>query len=159
VSLENEIDKSYYAGMFSVYNRLEEGVLKAFYLLLLELTDIRNIIKLKSIGIAKELIQGLTITKLGARLAAMENSIKALKESRYKALAEGIENEPTMFESNAEKYLLEHSFRLLHLKPLSIAPIFGYLLAKEIEIRNLRLLTNSKALGMADEFVEKNLIV
>ncbi len=163
ISMENELDKSYYSKLLAIYRSLESGIMKNFYRFLVELTDIRNIMKLKSMNVPEETVKSLVITKSGfvsmLVKSDMENSIKLLKESRYSTFADGIEDDLSNLEKNIEKYLLQYSFRLMRLKPLSIAPIFGYLLAKEIEIRNLRLLINSKAVGLEDEFVEKNLIV
>ncbi len=163
ISMENELDKSYYNTLVSIYKTLGAGVLKSFYRFLVELNDIKNIMKLKSMGMSKEIIGGLVMTKnrLTSTLIgeSMENAVKFLKESRYGSFAEGIETDLSALENNIEKYLLQYSFRLLHLKPLSIAPIFGYLLAKEIEVRNLKLLINSRAVELEEEFVEKNLVV
>lgn len=163
VSMENELDKLYYSSLVSVYRSLESGVLKNFYGFLVELNDIKNVMKLKSMGVSKEVMDSLMITKSRLVNNLMNESagdaIKTLKESKYRNFAEGVESDLTVLENNIEKYLLQYSFRLLHLRPLSIAPIFGYLLAKEIEIRNLKLLVNSKAVELEEEFVEKNLIV
>ena len=163
ISMENELDKSYYLRLLGIYRTLESGILKNFYRFLVELTDIRNIIKLKSMNVPDETIKNLVTTNSGfvgtLVKSDMENSIKLIKESKYSSFADGVEDDLSNLENNIEKYLLQYSFKLMRLKPLSIAPIFGYLLAKEIEIRNLRLLINSTAVGLEDEFVEKNLIV
>ncbi len=162
IGMENELDRLYYSGLVLVHKELGRGVLKDFYKFLIELMDIKNVIKLKSIKVQKEVIESLVTTKspLVKQIIgeSMEDSIKTLNESKYKAFAEGVEKDLSQLENNIEKYLLQYSFKLLHLKPLSIAPIFGYLLAKEIEIRNLKLLINSRAVNLDEEFVEKNLI-
>jgi V/A-type H+-transporting ATPase subunit C len=163
ISMENELDKSYYSRLLSVYRYLESGILKNFYKSLVELTDIKNVMKLKSMNVPEESIRNLVMTKsvlVNALIRSdRESAIKLLKDSKYAGFAEGIETDLTNLENNVEKYLLQYSFRLVRLKPLSLAPIFGYLLAKEIEIRNIRLLINSRAVGLEEEFVEKNLIV
>ena len=163
ISMENELDKSYYSKLLSVYRYLESGILKNFYKSLVELTDIKNVMKLKSMNVPEETIRGLVMTKSALVNALIrsdrESAVKLLKDSKYAGFAEGIETDLTNLENNVEKYLFQYSFRLVRLKPLSLAPIFGYLLAKEIEIRNIRLLINSRAVGLEEEFVEKNLIL
>jgi V/A-type H+/Na+-transporting ATPase subunit C len=162
IEMENELDRIYYKKLQESYNTIDP-MLKEFYKFLIELADIKNIMKLKSIGVPAEKIRNLIITK--SKLASsllnenFEKSIVILKESKYRNFTDGIEDDFTRLESNIEKYLLQYSFRLLHLKPLTIAPIFGYLLAKEIEVRNLKLLINSKAMELDEEFVEENIII
>jgi V/A-type H+-transporting ATPase subunit C len=163
ISMENELDKAYYSILTSIYKALESGMLKNFYKFLVELLDIKNIIKLKSIGVPRETVASLVITKsvLVNQLTneSLDGCIKLLKESKYSIFVENIEEDLSRLENNIEKYLMQYSFKLLHLKPLSIAPIFGYLLAKEIEVRNLKLLVNAKAMKLEEDFVEKNLII
>src|SRR3989344_1568894 len=165
LAMENELDKVYLGSLVILRKSLEKGVLKDFYTFLVELIDIRNIIKLKSIDMPKETIETFVTTK--SKLAKqlidenLENGIKILKESKYGSFTEGIAedlSDLSQLENNIEKYLMQYSFRLLHLKPLSIAPIFGFLLAKEIEVRNLKLIVNAKAMNLNDEFVEKFLV-
>jgi len=163
ISMENELDMSYHVKLLAVHKALGNGMLKKFYKFLVELVDIRNIIKLKSIDIDQKTIESLVVSKtvlVGDLLNQnLDECIKTLKESKYKEFVVDVDKDLSRLENNIEKYLLRYSFRLLHLRPLSIAPIFGYLLAKEIEIRNLKLLINAKALGMDDKFIEDNLIL
>ena len=165
ISMENELDKVYLNSLVALRKSLDRSVLKDFYTFLVELIDIRNIIKLKSINMPKETIETFVTTKskLAKQLTEenLENGIKTLKESKYGSFTEGIAedlSDLSQLENNIEKYLMQYSFRLLHLKPISVAPIFGFLLAKEIEIRNLKLLVNAKAMKLSDDFVEKFLI-
>ncbi|MCK4551114.1 MAG: V-type ATPase subunit, partial [Candidatus Aenigmarchaeota archaeon] len=37
--------------------------------------------------------------------------------------------------------------------------VLGYVFAKEVEIRNLKMISRAKYLGLPEEFMEKNLIV
>lgn len=57
------------------------------------------------------------------------------------------------------KYLLEKSILLQHQHPLSIDIILGYMFAKEIETRNLRVIAKGKQLGLSNEFIESQLVM
>ena len=56
------------------------------------------------------------------------------------------------------KHLLKRSILFMHQHPLSIDVILGYMFAKDIEIRNLKLLVKGKQLGLSEQFIESQLI-
>ena len=90
--------------------------------------------------------------------------IKALEETHFKkAIDKGIEDfrntgSLITLETELYKYLLKQSSLLLHQHPLSVDIILGFMLAKDIEIRNLRILIKGKQLGLSEEFIEKQLV-
>lgn len=57
------------------------------------------------------------------------------------------------------KALLDSAVLLLHQHPLSVDVILGYLFAKEVEIRNLRMIIMGKHLGVDEGFMERNLVI
>ena len=62
-------------------------------------------------------------------------------------------------ETGLYAYLLRKSISLVHRNILSVDVILGYMFAKEIEIRNLRILLKGKQLGLEEEFIERQLVV
>lgn len=62
-------------------------------------------------------------------------------------------------EVQQHKQLLDSAVLLLHRYPLSVDVILGFLFAKEVEMRNLRMIIMGKHLGIAEEFIEKNLVM
>ena len=90
----------------------------------------------------------------------MKTLFDALKRSKYKELVTpDVEKNPARLEGTMDKFLLNYASKLLHRKPLSVSPIFGYLLWKEIETKNIKLLVHAKAMGLDDSIVDTNLIV
>lgn len=164
-SIENALDMAYYRKLLDASKAMPVPMLRDFMRNLVELTNIRNVVKLKTAGVDKRTAEQFLVAEkkdVVARLLEAEDIVKmgeVLKASRYASLAENIESNPANLENNIEKFLLQYAFKLLHVKPTSVAPIFGYLLAKEIEIRNLRLVINAKVSGLENEFIERNLIV
>lgn len=162
-SLENLLDLSYYSSIFHASKKFP-GMLGTFFQNLIILLNIKTIIKLTASGIdkkmLKEFIVGTEIKLLRDMLKAdnTDEMIDVLRNSKYATLAKDAEKDITKLENNIEKFLYEYSFSLLHKNPISIFPIFGYLLGKEIEIRNLRLIFNAKSLGLKEDFIDRNLI-
>lgn len=162
-SLENLLDVTYYSSIFGASKKFP-GMLGTFFQNLIILLNIRNILKLTASGIDKKMLKDFII---GTEISLLRDTMKAgstddmidiLRSSRYAILTKDAEKNITKLENNIEKFLYEYSFKLLHKKPISIFPIFGYLLAKEAEIRNLRLIFNAKSLGLKEDFIDRNLI-
>ena len=64
-----------------------------------------------------------------------------------------------VIESKIDKRAILIVQKLISQKPLSADIIIGYLFAKEIEMRNIRLITKAKEFGLSDEFLENQLVV
>jgi len=57
------------------------------------------------------------------------------------------------------KKLLDQAVKMLHQNPLSVDVILGYLFAKEVEIKNLKMLTKGKQLKMDESFLRSIMVV
>ncbi len=159
VAMENELDKAYYISLYKAANNAKPH-LRRFFMSLIELTNIKTVLKTKATGMdnaaIKKYIVGRETSIIKKLMAAdKERAAEILEKSGY-PLEFG---DMSGLESSMERFLLSFSFRLLHISPLTEAPIFGYLLAKEIELRNLRLLVNAKAMNMDEGFIDKNIIM
>jgi V/A-type H+-transporting ATPase subunit C len=163
--------------------------LKQFFDNMIYLTNIRNIARFKNEGINEEVIRSMLVVeqkhKLSVKVSVtskrfrvrkkkkeykliedmiaaedMKTLFEELKRSRYKELVTpDVEANPARLEGAIDKFLLNYASKLLHRKPLSVSPIFGYLLWKEIETKNIKLLVHAKAMGLDEKVVDANLIV
>ena len=94
----------------------------------------------------------------------LERLSEALEKTEYKnVIQKGIEEFKSSgsliaLETELYKYLLKQSILLLHQHPLTVDVILGYMFAKDIEIRNLRIIIKGKQLGLKEEFVESQLV-
>jgi V/A-type H+-transporting ATPase subunit C len=61
-------------------------------------------------------------------------------------------------EAELYKYLLRQSALFMHQHPLSIDVILGYMFAKDIEVRNLRIIIKGKQLGLSEDFIGSQLV-
>lgn len=199
VGLENEIDLTFYNRMIELYKRIKmrkSDPLKQFFDNIVQLNNIRNIVRFKNEGISDETMRKMLVVEPPSKLKKkasmlmkklrlrkvkvkirkdkkedrlmdamikagdMKALFEALKRSRYKELVTpDVEKNPSRLEGTIDKFLLNYASKLLHRKMLSVSPIFGYLLWKEIETKNIKLLVHAKAMGLDENVVDANLIV
>lgn len=174
-SIENAMDKYYYSHLieFSKILPKQGALFRDFLLKEVEILNILTLLRLKKIKFKKEDINNFIIASSGfASFRAiklvdaddLEGLTKALEETEYKnAIHKGLEDFKATgslitIETELHKYLLNKSTLLLHQHPLSIDVILGYMLAKDIEIRNLRIIIKGKQLGLNEDFIEKQLV-
>src|SRR3989338_4969984 len=173
-ALEDRLDRAYYERLNNLTHQVrasKKDPLKEFFHLTVDLMNLKNLLRLKAAkaepaNIRATLVldpeMNLKYRRMWDRLfhAAPQELRKAAKGTRFAGLLAAAD--PTDlpgFERSIEKYLLAYSFRLLRRRPLSISPIFGFLLNKELEVRNIRLLLHGKSLGLPEAFVTQNLVL
>jgi V/A-type H+-transporting ATPase subunit C len=173
VMIENALDRYYYNNLIEFSKMLpeESALFKSFLVKEVEILNILTLLRLKKskIGNTRELIitaRGSInpkITKM-SELNDLDALIKALGDTKYKtAIDKGISDfnatgSLITLETELYKYLLKHITLFLHKHPLSVDVILGFMLAKDIEIRNLRILIKGKQLGLEEDFIEKQLV-
>lgn len=94
----------------------------------------------------EELYSGLSGTGYDA---VLEKSMNDLRDK----------NELGAFEIALEKHWLRQVELMLHQHPLSVGPILGYMVGKDIEIRNLRMLVRAKVTGLDEKFMSDSVVV
>ena len=176
-TLENALDHFYYASIYEFTKKLpsEGGLFREFLETEIEMLNIINIIRLKRENFDKKDIKEYIFSskeheknrKINALLDIndLNTLMKALEKEEYGSIIKkGLEE----YEKNASlieleiglyRHLLKKSAVLMHQHPLSIDVILGYMFAKEIEVRNLRIILKGKQLSLEEDFIEKQLIV
>ena len=171
--IENSLDRYYYNKLVEFSKILPRGgaLFRNFLTKEVEVLNVLTLLRLKKSKIEnlREFIitaRGLInpkITKM-SELDDLDVLIKALEDTAYKdAIDKGIEDfkktgSLITLETELYRYLLKESTLLLHQHPLSVEIILGYMLAKDIEVRNLRILIKGKQLGLSEEFIVKQLV-
>ncbi len=171
--IENDLDRHYYNALAEFSKRLpQDGTL--FRNFLAEEAEILNILTLLRLKKSKiENASDFVITAQGLISPAIANLAgagdldaltKALEQTHYKGIiGKGIEdfkNTKSLItlETGLYRHLLKKSALFLHQHPLSVDIILGYMLAKDIETRNLRILIKGKQLGLGNDFIENQLV-
>ena len=171
--MENEIDRAFYTRVIELKRKIKirkTDPLRQFFDHLVYLVNIKNIIRFKREGIDEERIREMVVMEGEKKKDMLLESIirsedlkavfEKLKESEYRNLiTPEVGEDVSKLESSVDRFLLLHASRLLHRRPLSVSPIFGYLLSKEIEVKNIRILVHSKAMKLGEKFVDSNLII
>ncbi len=175
--LENALDKEFYSELHGLAKRIpKEGkLLSQFMKTEIDNVNIRIILRLKSAGIENsEIIKHLNFEghKLSKKtLVHLANSqdlptlIGRLEKSPYSGvLSRGIKKfretgTLAVMETELSKNLLKQAGFFLHQHPLSIGPIIGFSIAKEAEIRNLRMIAQARHRGLPESFMEEMLAI
>jgi len=178
--LENELDKSYYKYVLRLSGFIPEKgrLFKEFLLNEIEVINIITFVRLFREKMEKRLIKEHLIftgfTGRRSRDALLLQLLKAsdfdeaervLEKTKYKnAIKNGFEefrknNSLIKLEISLQKYLLKMSSLLIHKHPLSVDIILGYMLAKDAEVKNLKMLTKGKQLGIEEDFLSEQVII
>jgi len=64
----------------------------------------------------------------------------------------------TAVEQALQRYKLERGTEMLHREPLSINPVLGYMIGKQVEVSNLRIILQANKADLGQEFMDQNLI-
>ncbi|MBI1935351.1 ATP synthase A1 subunit C [Candidatus Woesearchaeota archaeon] len=174
--IENALDQYYYAHllMFSGTLPKEGALFKNFLLKEIEVLNLLTLLRLKKANFDPKSIKYFLIltgykkkdSKFNALISTkdLEDLSKRMSKTEYKDIFEKGMEEFTknrsliMLETRLYKHLLRQSILLLHQHMLSVDVILGYMFAKDIEIRNLRIIIKGKQLGLSEQFIESQLV-
>ncbi|MAG15737.1 hypothetical protein CMO88_01615 [Candidatus Woesearchaeota archaeon] len=169
VDLENFFDREYYNRMikFSKTIPSEGKLFKQFLETEIETTNIMNVLRLKRAEVDKHKTQSYIIGKISTIVKKIidtdnkEDITKILSQLGVseKALEDFASNNSlTDVEIELGKNLLKKTRLLLHQHPLTVDVILGYMFAKEVEVKNLKMLLKSRQLNLDEEFIEQQII-
>ncbi len=174
--IENTLDRQYYAQLMRFSSMLpKQGRLfRDFLFKEIEILNLLTILRLKKAKFPKDEIKNFIIPSRenpkGSRIISLLNLedhdqiSSALENTEYKKIAaKGMDefrksNSLIALETGLYSHLLGRSLLFMHQHPLSIDVIIGYMLAKEIEVRNLKILIKGKQLGLDEQFIESQLV-
>ncbi len=170
VGVENLLDTEYYSRMITFSKTIpSQGKLfKQFLESETKMINIINILRLKRAGKAKSDIPHYILGKPSAFLNGLVSSesreetakLLSTKGVSEKAASSYIESESiTGIELELGKSLLNKTRLLLHQHPLSVDTILGYTFAKEVEVKNLKMLLKARQLNLENEFIEQQIII
>ncbi|MEK6942735.1 MAG: ATP synthase A1 subunit C [Nanoarchaeota archaeon] len=176
VAIENVMDKYYYSSLaeFSKTLPKEGHLFRNFIQKEVDAMNILTLFRLKKAKFSKEKIKAFMIPSSGkikmSKLADLANVedfgelAKAFAKTEYgNAVSEGIEEYKKAgslikLETGLYKHVLRQSMLMLHQHPLSVDVILGYMFAKEIETRNLKIIIKGKQLKLKEDFIENQLV-
>ncbi len=87
-----------------------------------------------------------------------EDALELVRESAVGAYMDAEDLSPAEISHALDKFKLQKGIQMLHRDQLSVNPILGFMICKEIEFNNLRMLVRAKEEELGNEFIERNLI-
>jgi V/A-type H+/Na+-transporting ATPase subunit C len=176
IHIENILDKLYYHKLieFTKNISIDSKLFSEIILLEIEIKNIITLLKFKKEKVQdREVILNMIhstnsfdscINKMVHAKDNKEMLNFVQSKSYYQVLKLGIQKYHETgslieIELLLTKFLLEKSRTLMHKHPLSVDVVLNFLFAKEIEIRNLKLLIKSKELNLDEKFVTEQLVI
>ncbi|MEK6946737.1 MAG: ATP synthase A1 subunit C [Nanoarchaeota archaeon] len=174
--IENSLDKNYYTNLIQFSRRLpKQGHLfRQFLRKEVDILNILTLLRLKKHNFRKEEIKNfiipydnktkdLWISNL-VNADGLDNLAKLLEKTEYSdIISKGMEEfkktgSLITLEIGLYKHLLKQTILFMHQHLLSIDVILGYMFAKDIEVRNLKIIVKGKQLGLSEQFIESQLV-
>lgn len=165
---EEVVDSEYYAYASSFAGSLpsQGRLFRKFLEAELEMLNIINILRLRRAGVDRagvlRRVSGSPSAFVRALLKSESSDDAArvlsqrVSEASVSAFLRGSLSEA---ELEFGRSLLARTRLMLHQHPLSVDVILGYMFAKEVEVRNLKMLIKSSQLGLGIGFAEQQLII
>ena len=174
--IENALDKNYYSNLIRFSRALPKqgDLFRQFLRKEVDVLNILTLIRLKRNNFKKDEIKNfiipydnkakdLWISNL-VNADSLDNLAKLLEKTEYKSIiSKGMEEfkktgSLITLEIGLYKHFLKQSILFMHQHLLSIDVILGYMFAKDIEVRNLKIMVKGKQLGLSEHFIESQLI-
>jgi V/A-type H+/Na+-transporting ATPase subunit C len=155
MDLENAIDKYYINVLKDFVNDLNSVELRKLIEEELDLINVKTVLALQgSDEITKYLVNPSKIVMELVKLPSNEMAGFLAKEGKVRFADTNLED----LELNLDLALLNKQIKLQRGNMLSANHIIGYLLAKKIEIRNLKVLLKGKLLGLEEEILQRMIV-
>jgi V/A-type H+-transporting ATPase subunit C len=164
-AIENALDRAHFEELSHLIERIrgQGAPMRAFLQAELDNMNIKLILRLKKEEFEDEDIRKYLISPSTKMLELVDEkdiaSIIAKLRKEKHVVIEGDNPELADLEIDLDTALLKKERLLMHQHPLTVSVILGFMLAKEIEVKNLKVLIKGKMLGLEEQYLEKLLVV
>lgn len=159
--VERALDRAYFDELDMIASEVKSQQFARFIRREIEHQDIRTALRLKKYGAEADEIASYTVSdgrgKLLNQIVEAETLEDALRivRTEKEIEAEGLEE----VEHQLKVKRLEEALRMLHTEPLGATSILGYVVAKIVEVENLRMLIRAKETGIQNlDTIRRNLV-
>jgi V/A-type H+-transporting ATPase subunit C len=176
-TLENTLDRTYYENLMAIKlpGTKADELFVNFMRREIDFTNLRTLFRLKRSGLEQDKIMGYLIPG-GARLRmddlrklaqapGFDDFVNLLKEYPYWTdIADAVDRYRETRSLNAVeialyKQQIAFAEQISHLYPLSICPILGYAVRKNVEVNNIRTIARGKEMSLSDEIIKDQLVM
>ncbi|MFB6180709.1 MAG: V-type ATPase subunit [Candidatus Nanohalobium sp.] len=162
--LENCLDQAYYDELSSFADRIRNKRLEEFFRSEIKHQNVKMALRLKKYGLPEEEIReklikaenGKTVEKI-IEASDFSEALEIVKESELvpKQVSTDLED----IEHEMEVVRLQEALKVFHQDPMGLLPIIGFIVAKIVEVKNLRVLIQAKETGLQNQdTIRKNLV-
>ncbi|MFB6216489.1 MAG: V-type ATPase subunit, partial [Candidatus Aenigmatarchaeota archaeon] len=162
--IERELDRKYYEEIEQIGSKIGSRWFDRFLENEITYENLKIALRLKKYGLEEEDIKDWLVTddtKDIQEVLDAEDLDEALEAAKSSGLID-VENGSTLeeVEHSIEVTRLNRALKTLHVEPLGATSILGYIVAKLIEIKNLRMLIRAKETGIQNlETIRSNLVI
>lgn len=173
--IEDQLDKLYYSRMLAVAGDSRSKDRKLFGKFVRQGIDVKNLMvlfRLKRAGITDPKMMDLMMEggfELGIKdiqklmPLSLEEFIRELERySFWKEISDLVNPDVTSLmdvEARLKRYRLRSASSFSHVYPLSIVPIMDFVLTKQNEVNNLRIIVRGKDAKLSDEVIREQLVI
>lgn len=173
--IENRLDMKYYEDLFRAIGEpksKDRKLYSEFVRTEIDLKNLTTLFRLKKYGLTSPEMLNLMING-GLKLKFKE--IEKMMPLSFEEFVAELANTPYWddisdccspnmdsfvdLEAKLKKLRLKSSVSFSHLYPLSIVMIMDYILGKQNEVNNLRMIIRGKAVGLSDEEIKNQLVI
>jgi len=171
--IENELDKMYYSSLFEAIGKpksKDRKLLTRFIKLEVDVKNLSNLFRLKKSGVEQSdeimplMIKGGLELKT-EKLAPLPYGefVNELQKTHYWNSISGVADQDMDSLINLERRLtrkyLEYTTTFSHASPISIMPVMDYIIHKNNEVTNLRIIYRGKEAGLDENLIKDQLVV
>ncbi len=163
--IERALDVAYHEELELLATEVDSPMFKRFIEDELEHEDIRTALRLKKYDFSeaeiREYLSDGRISGLVEEIISSDDIEDAMEAVVSSSRTGGVDEDRLEdLEHALEVERLQKSLRMLHTEPLGITSILGYIIAKIIEVKNLRMMIRAKETGIQNrETIRKNLVM
>jgi V/A-type H+-transporting ATPase subunit C len=172
-NIENELDKIYYSSLFESIGEpksKDRKLLSRVVKMEVDVKNLSNLFRLKKAEVTQSdeimplMIEGgLELRPEKLAHLSYDDFVNAVQKTQYWDVISGIADSDmatlTTLESRLTRYYLESSTTYSHASPLSIVPVMDYIIHKNNEVNNLRIIFRGKETGLDENIIKDQLVI
>jgi V/A-type H+-transporting ATPase subunit C len=176
-AFESVLDKAYYANLLTldIPNTKADELFINFIRHEVDFINLRTLFRLKRENVEHDKIMAYMIP--GGSRFTIEGLRKLAQAPNYNEFVNMLKEYPNWDQLSAavqksqetgslnsveialRKELIAYGDKISHLYPLSITPILGYIIRKNTEVNNLRIIARGKESHLSDEVIKNQLVI
>lgn len=173
-SIEDVLVKEYYKNLLASISSSDRPtqIFRTYIKTCIDLKNVETVLKFKADGITGDVVAEYWIPggtevdeKVMSQLAAAQDIQAAVNEMQqlrmYSEIKDSLSQDSTILDvvGVINKYRVELANKVGHMYPLSVIPVVDYMIHKENEVRNIRMIAHGTDSGLDRDTMKKLLVI